>query len=163
MAGQLALIEGVPAASETEGQDVEFKLLLAVGLASWTYIVFTLGACAGRCSKYSKPESQARRTHASPVRELQGTLRRCAIAASGTNRQMTSDVVVQRNLAPTRGFAEDRGARHNITISGTLTPGLAAQGWHFMNMPPQLMRLQVGLSVVGSSGQWAVPSCSRLM
>ena len=39
MAGQLALIEGVPAASETEGQDVEFKLLLAVGLAAWTYIV----------------------------------------------------------------------------------------------------------------------------
>ena len=78
-----------------------------------------LGACAGRCSKYSKPESQARRTHASPVRELQGTLRRCAIAASGTNRQMTSDVVVQRNLAPTRGVAEDWGARHNIFIFAT--------------------------------------------
>ena len=71
MAGQLVLIEGVPAASETEGQDVGINLLLriAAGLVAWTYIVFSLGVCAGRCSKNSKSKSQARRTYASPVRE----------------------------------------------------------------------------------------------
>ena len=67
MASQLSLGKGVPAAGELEGQSYQLRVVITGVVIAWSFVIFVLGVCAGRCSR--KPKAPFRRTGWSPVRE----------------------------------------------------------------------------------------------